>query len=351
MSRQSRRQHQNKYATKNDPSLNARTALRQSTLRHDCVSFIQRLCPRGWEYDKSKATSKGYYMDFSSVVELSPTDAGELFIHHNWDGNRNFSQRHSDNLAQVIEVGVQICVAVGPDNHPWIVNGQHTLWAIHTKDQIIPCNFTVFQCKDKQSIAELFYIFDNNMVRPLSTIIKASINAGMIDSDIPAARLGRWTSALAVAENDFKRISASRVGAIRIKDVRRPEALAFAEFMEQLFKQHNPAMKLIPQGVLSAFAAMWVSDRDTASDFIALYFSGQNLIGHHPILRVRDEMFQRPEGQHSPSVCRMHSELMYTAWKRYCTGQELKQMRATKDLPRYDSWKISRQPQMEGAKS
>ena len=323
--------------------LSARRALKSRQLRKDCVAAIYRICPNGWQFDESKANTDGWYIDNVLKISLTSEEAEDLFLHHNYKHNRNFNQSHSEDLAEAMQVVLDISLAIGPDNHPVVVNGQHSLWAVRLgcsqlRGKPIDACFRIIQCRDEKAIAETFRIFDNNLIRPLQTIIKAEEQAGLIQTTIPAVKLAKWSQSVAVAKNNFKRVKNSRISEKRIAMVREPGIQAFADFMQNYYSTGNN--QLVPQGVSAALFAMWHCDPDNAAIFAEEYFSGENLKAHSPTLEMRNRMLSLPKGQHSPSVCRLHAEKMYSAWRAFCLDKPVLLLKPTTNLPPYDEWKI-----------
>ncbi len=338
-----KREHRNRYARtmieEKPPS--ARRALQDRKLRKDCIPLMDELCPDGWQFDESKSNSSGWYMAESKILNVSSEQGGDLYLHHNWGHNRSFNQRHSENLSEVMEAVTQITLAIGPDNHPWVVNGQHSAWAIRLQQcEVMPVCFLIIQCRDEAAIANLFHIFDNNMIRPLSVILKAAEATGIIESSVPPSRLARWATGALIAENGFRRPTASRVAAAKLTYVKREVVQQFATFMEENFREHNPSLRLIPPGVIGAFFAMWCSDSFNAQRFLDAYLSGANLEAGHPVLKVREKMIVRTPGEHAGTAAFQHAQVIYAAWKKFCNGELMKNLTVTKMLPPYNEWKV-----------
>lgn len=271
-------------------------------------------------------------------------DAYELFVTHNYKYNRRFDLRHATELSRIIKVAISIDIAIGPNGFPVVVNGQHTLWAIYTMGTGIAAAVTVYQCRDEASIARLFAIFDSPIKRSPSNVIEAAKGSGSLVTEVPSNRLHRWSQCAAVAHTDFYRKSNRESNTDKVTRATRSDVLAFAEWMESIVKD-NLGSKLLTQGIGAACYAMFVSDKQKATDFVSQYISGAGLEEDSPIFRLREKMLSLPKGLHGASVCRTHAEFAFSAWRKFCLGEPVILCRRISELPSYDSWKIYSSPE------
>lgn len=327
-----------------DRSLSAKAAVRgRDVLRSDCTLSMQRLCKSTWGFSEDKARQLGtdqvgYYLDCSMVVVLTPDDAYDLFVNHNYEKNRAFDQSHSANLSNAIKVAPAIDFAIGPNNFPVCVNGQHTLWAIYMRGQATQASITFYQCRNDESIAALFSIFDSNKKRTLANAIDAASMA-------VTSRHGRWVQCVAAAENGFHPPKSRETLSNKLLRAQRVDVLAFSEWLEGMITKPDQA-KMIHQGIGAGFYAMWKSDISRATEFVKKYLCGLNMKDEHdPVKVVRDRMtVGKPHAEHGPTACRLHTGILFTAWRKFCLSQPLKAARATIDIPACDRWKIYESP-------
>jgi len=316
---------------------------RSSGVSQRCTPFIRSIC-EGWVFDERKANSRGYYMHKTMLVDISSSDAEEMFASHNWHNNRAFNNQHASSLADAIEEAPNIALAVGPDNHPWIVNGQHTVWAIFLRGQKTPANVVIYQCRDNQAVAALFSTFDSNMVRTQQQVLSAAMREGAIEATVSPNALAKWSSCSNIAEDNFHRKTERTTNSSKVQRARRQDVQDFASWME---KMYTPTLKkLVPAGVGACFYAMFMSDKIRGQAFIEAYLSGANLEEGSPVLHIRNKLINRPKGQHSSTVARMDAEYVYSAWKAFCLGRELSSLRPTRDLPIYNDWAVHCSPEM-----
>ena len=330
-----------------DESLSAKAAVRGAKPRKDIAPAMVLIYDDGHNYDPQKALAtrsdeKGYYIHDSMVVFISPDDAYEMFVEHNYDKQRRLDEAHSRRLASTISVAVSIDFAVGPDGKPKMLNGQHTMWAIYLRGHDTQSNVKIWMCRDEQAMADLFAIFDDNKKRSLKNAIHAAQGANALTYEGAEGRLAKWSQCVGIAENEFTRKNASREGrSVQLDRAKRDDVQQFSTWMDK--HVNGPMeMKLVPQGIGAAFFAMWKSDPKNAERFAQEYFTGANLPKGSATLYIRNKIGNRPRGEHAGSVCREHGEILYTAWRKFCLGEDLLQLRRTIALPLSTEWKIFR---------
>lgn len=310
---------------------------------------MQRLVPVAWswneEFARQLGTDKeGYYQvaELCGSRVITPEDAEDLYNKHNWwDFQRKIDERHVERLAAEMVVAVDISIAIGPDSFPRIVNGQHTLWAIVTSGRPIQASITVYMCRDKQAMANLYAIFDSNKTRSAATVIETQRKAGGIEIEHPASRHHKWSQAVACSENDFHPPKRQLTNRAKMQQASRPEVIDFAKWIERLIQNANQIKNLLPMGVAAGIYAMYRADPVRAEQFLKMYLSGAGLEESHPILILRNRMtIGKPEGEHGASVSRMHAEVLYTCWRKFCLNEPLLSTRRTQRLPAWDRWKV-----------
>jgi len=326
----------------------AKATKKRSVPRVDTVMAMRRIYDGGWEYDEKvaerrNAAEEGSYIYKVCNVDITPEDASDLFCYHNYDkGQRKLDETWSRTLAKDIATVHNIAFAVGPSAIAEVVNGQHSLWAIVNRGRTTQASVNIHMCRDEQAIADLYATFDVNKKRSLQNAIHAARGANALIYEGKDNLLVKWAGCVAVAENGFSRkkiLRESRVS--QLERARRPEVQEFARWMD-VHVTDGFQRKLVPQGVGSAFYAMWKSDLTNADKFAKGYFTGENLRGRHPALVIRNRMANKPRGEHASTVCRDHAELLYTAWRKFCLGEPLLSVRRTQDLPDPEKWKIYR---------
>lgn len=338
-----------KSVNQTDPSLIAAKALKkkEGTLRVGVDGeSIRKICPVGWTYSEELSeqltSDAGYYQDAEQSRAgylLDPDDAYDLFVHHNYESNRKFDQAHSANLAHNMAVAVAIDIAIGPSGFPVVVNGQHTLWAIYMRGRPTQISVTVYQCRDKAAVAAVFALFDSNKKRTLANTIDAAV-AGGLKLNVSSRHHQRWTQAVAAAENNFNAPRSRATNAEKMERATRLEVVAFSEWIDGLIENAQQA-KMVQQGIAAAFYAMFASDLDNATKFVKRYLSVVREDINDPVGRLRDRMtINKPQAEHGSSACSMHAGMAYTAWRAFCLGKTMKQVRQTKDIPAPDKWKI-----------
>lgn len=342
----------NKYADKaktKDPELSAgkaRRAAKEQGLRKDCLPEMLKICTKGWTWSEEKASRLntddiGYYIDETKTVIIEPEDASELYVHHNYEGNRSFDQSHSEHLSSAMKLAPQIAIAIGPDSYPRIVNGQHTMWAINMRGRPTQASVTIYQCRDSEAIAALFSIFDSNKKRSVAQALDAAKFGKTVSVDIPSSRLQRWSQCIASANNKFNSPKSRETLSSRVERATCDESVQFAQWMEQLVTKAEHA-RFIHQGVGAAFYAMYLSDRLKAEQFIRKYLSGVGITGDSdPIGKIRHRLvINKPPAEHGASACGLHAGIVYTAWRKFCLDQPLTRMTRITSLPPPEKWKV-----------
>lgn len=357
MSRFRRRNHVNKYDKPGAsaslatlaPELSAAKAIKKALPRRDVKDSMLKLCPVGWDYDTELARSlgtdtEGYYLvaEHCKVHVITPEMAEELYLYHNYAGQRSFDQAHAEHLSKTMVIGVHLGIAISPSGYPVLVNGQHTMWAIYMRGQHIQAQFSVYMCKDEGAVARVYSIFDSNKTRTPANILDAYRNSGSLDISHPSTRHWRWSQAVACAENDFSPPKTRLTNSEKAQRASRQCSIDFAQWIEgHLQGVGNRGDKLLPMGVAACFYAMFVSDKSKADEFIKLYLSGAVSKEHHPALVLRNRMtIGKPENEHGASAARTHAEIAYTCWGKFCRDEQLLATRRTTHLPNWDRWKI-----------
>lgn len=347
-----RRKEQNeRELKKGDDSLpSGRTLLRQAQKRaNDRVKpSMRKLVPFDWNWDEDFATQLGCDDGYYQVPNLigshvvTPEEAEELFSYHNWiKGQRTFDGQHASRLASAMKVGVAIDIAIGPDNYPKIVNGQHTLYAIFQSGRPKQISVTVYMCRDDEGMANCYAIFDANKTRSAATVIDTHKKVGTLDWTYPASRLHKWAQCVACAENEFGQPKNRRTNSSKIEQARRPEVLKFGHWIEERIDSANQIKGLVPMGVGAGFYAMFRADPVKAERFLKMYLTGVGLTEHHPVLVLRNRLtVNKPRHEHRSTACRLHAEIMYTCWRRFCLGERMQSTRRTTCLPAWDKWSI-----------
>ncbi len=303
------------------------------------VQVINQVCPTGWSFRNRDATSDGWYISHATVVDLSPIDARDLFVNHNYSNNRSFSQHHAENLSAAIECITDVCIAVVPKQKPVIVNSQHRLWAIWMRGKRARCCFIIYHCKNISALGNLFSIFDAQKRRSFKDGISAYCNANNLSFSVSVLSMAKWASATESAEEGFCS-SKGVMTTVKVNRVKRPDIQEFAEWAENLMscvKDQQIAKLLTPKGVSAAIYAMYLADKAKAEEFIVAYLTGLNLdIG--PIYKLRNDMLKRKTGRHVGNMVTHHAGLFYSAWLAHCTNKKACRAVKPKDIPKYDKW-------------
>lgn len=336
----------NKYSRDSRDSLSAAAARKQVSNRPGEQEAMLRIYDEGWSYNEAKARALGtaevgYYIHAAKPAVITSEDAFDLFSYHQYKNQRPFDQSHSTHLSESMLVAPAIDFAIGPSGHAVIVNGQHTMWAIYMRNQPTQASVTIYQCRDELAVAKLFAIFDSNKKRTVANAIHAAHSAGdfSYSRDVDAPKLHKWSQCIAIAENDFHRCNAKETLVTKVARARREDVQKFASWIEDVVNS-DADRRMIPQGIGSAFYAMFLSDEMRAKEFITAYLSGINLDANSPVLLLRNKLLNRPRGQHDNSVCRMHAEWVYSAWRKFCLGESLMAMRGTTNLPSPKNWRV-----------
>lgn len=328
-----------------EEAISARVARRKHKARKDSVPAMLQIYDGGWNYDERTAregnsADKGYYIETTTAAHISPDDAYEIFCQHNYDKQRTFSENHARRLAASVRVAPAVDFAIGPDGKAYLINGQHTMWAIFLRGLTTQAGIKIWMCRDEQAMADLYAIFDDNKKRSLQNAIHAALGANVLTYTGTEARLAKWSMCIGIAENDFSRRNASKEGrSAQLDRAKREDVQLFAQWMDK-HVQDAYQMKLVPQGIGAAFFAMWKSDLPQAELFAKQYFKGTNLDEGNPALYMRNKISNRPRGQHAGSVCREHAEIMFTAWRKTCLSEPLQSLKRTIALPPVTGWKI-----------
>ena len=313
----------------------------------DMLAVLKQIWPTwqaGFQWSEEKAVElgldkKGYYLATGAggPAIIGPEQAYNLFLYHNYKGNRNFSQRRANDLAKCMDLSTNLSIAIGPDHYPDVINGQHTLWAINMRGRPMQCEISVYLVRNEQAKARLFGIFDTPQKRSLPNTIDAAKNAGLLPDNISSNHLARWSRAVACAKSGFKPVHESLEEKQAL--VEDAQSLEFSVWMETFVKD-NFTRKLAKKGVVAALFATFISDKTKATEFAASYFKGTGLDDGNPILKLRENMINRAKAEHSASAFHEHAGIVYSAWRKFCLGEQMLYMRRTKSLPDYDRWKI-----------
>lgn len=323
----------------------ARVTKKMNAPRKDSVRAMTDICSYGCEYSEKIALQKGtseqgYYLYDSKNIELSPEDAFEIFVHHNYSSQRTLNEGWARELAHNMVTAVSIDIVVGPGGKAFVVNGQHTLWAIYLRQRTTSAPFNIYQARDEQAIADLYAIFDSNKTRTIQQVLHASKNSNALIYDGPVPKLAKWSQCAALAENDFTRKDMSKRGnSNKVAFAKREDVQEFAKWMDDhVIESHHS--KLVPQAVGAAFYAMFKSDFPNAEKFACGYFRGVGLDEGSAILIMRNRMASRPKHLHAASAGYELVQLMYSSWRKFCMNETLTNLRKTLDIPAYDKWKI-----------
>ncbi len=310
-------------------------------------TFLRQIAPTNITYDPASATKDGWYYCCGSGHRIKPEDARLMDLCHRYSNNRPFDQRWANELSEQIEHGMGADIAILPDGSMYLVNGQHTLWAICFSAKALMCPISFWVAKDLHSVARLYYFFDTGKKRTLSSVMNAAVSAKVIDtSNIPALSVSKYSTAYTVAHNGFKR-DLTRLYSLKVERAGTPEYVSFCQWAHGLVSEAKSnnifgLNKLIPQGVIATFAAMFISDRDTGEKFIRSYLEGGSSV-NDPIRRLHEYMSNRPKGEHSPSVCEDHAAVVYTAWRFHNEKREAKrQLMASSNVPPCNEWGFER---------
>lgn len=273
---------------------------------------------------------------------ISPEDAYELWVQHNWwQHQREFDAKHAERLAAEMVVAVDLSIGIGPDNIPRVFNGQHTLWAIYLSGRTMQVSITIYMCRDNQGMANCYAIFDSNKTRSAATVLETYRKSGQLNISYPATRHHKWAQSVACAENDFSQPKRQQTNSAKMTHATRPEVVKFAEWMEANIENVNQVKGLLPMGIGACFYAMYRSDPVNAERFLKAYLSGAGLSENHPILIMRNRLtINKPPAEHGATASRLHSEIMYTCWRKFCLGEPLSSTRRTTRLPKWDDWRI-----------
>ena len=303
------------------------------------MRLIQGVAPRGIpDFNPVEANSHGYYPLTSAVVRIEPEDASDIVTLHNYAFQRHFDSAHAEQLAQEIEEIINITIAIGPGRYPWIINGQHSLWAVVLKNRPIKATVTIYLCSGEQAIAKAYATFDNGKTRSGKSVIDAARNAGMVSVDVVSARLNQAITVVKSVEVGFTR-HRPLTNSEKVRMAQEPRVQGFAAFVEKFCEPKKK--RLYPTGILWALYAMWSSDPEKAAEFAEQYFSGQLLCDDDPTFKLREKMQNRSDKEHAASAAVEHMQLAYSAWRAFCMNRRMGQLRHTRSVPAYNHWKVA----------
>ncbi len=362
--------HESKYAKKsrgNDPDfISATRAVKTAGPRGDVKDSMRKIVSMAWSWDENFAKclgldgdKYGYYLvpDCANSCILSPEDCYELFTMHNYENQRAFSTAHAERLAAEIAV-IQIDICIPPDNYPIITNGQHQLWAAWSRGQTIQASVKLWMCRDRAGVANNYAIHDSNKKRSAAQILETQRKEGLLNISHSAGRHHAWSKGVACAENDFRQPKSMTTNSAKIAAACRPEVIKFANWMEGIISDlagMSALKNLVPMGIKAGFYAMWHCSSKKAEEFIRSYLLGADLARNSPVLILYRRLgIARPPHEHQATACRLHAEILYTCWRKFCRGDPLSATRRTLNLPRWDRWGIfvspeRPQPQEEAA--
>jgi len=305
---------------------------------------MRKLCPHGWSYNEEKAKEygidEGYYISDSKIAIITPEDAMEIFNYHNYEFNRSFDAGHSVVLAEVMQHAPQISIAVQSDNYPVIVNGQHQLWAIVQAGKSMQANVVIYQVRNKAAMVALFGTFDANKKRSLNVCVEVAKREGSISDEV-GSRHARWSQATGAAENGFVPIRRASLNE-KTRRACRPDVIAFSAWLESHIENAAQA-KILGQGVAAAMFAIFVSDKIRGTNFLKKLLTGIGITDKNdPVGKLRERLtINKPQGEHGSTVCKLHAQYVYAAWRRFCLGESLMALRPYGEIPLCTKWKIN----------
>lgn len=346
--RKSRRQEARQRATASASQspgfvMSAIAAVKKAPPRSDVHPAMLRVWGGGWEFDESHCRdvgceSEGYYPASALLKVLQPEDAMDLFVHHNYKGNRPFDEDHALAIAEGMTVA-HVDIAIGPDGYPQVVNGQHTLWAVYLRGRATQADIVIYQCRNPEAMAAAYATFDIGKNRTQTNIIDAYKSAGRIVTEINSAKLARCSQWAGLAENGYNRHAKESKTTKHARSLR-ADVLEFTEWVFGLVC-NGDRERLAKGGIGAALWSMWVSDRQKAQEFAQGYFSGENLAEGSPMLLLRNRIVGVPKGMHGGSVSLEMTQWAYSAWKKFCLGESMYLLKATKDLPPPTQWRVN----------
>lgn len=325
----------------------SRSARKHNKPRKDSVHAMLQICSYGSEYSEAVAlqqgtAEKGYYLHETLKVDITPEDAFEIHVHHNYDAQRRQDDNWAKELAENMVTAVGIDLAIGPGGKAFVVNGQHTLWAIYLRQRTTPASISVYQCRDDQAMADLYAIFDSNKVRTSRQVVYAAQNANSLSYDGPVNKLVKWSQCCFIAENGFTRKNMGKQGnSKKVETARREDVQRFAKWMDShVTEAHH--VKLVPQAIGATFFAMFTSDLPNAERFACGYFRGVGLEEGSPILIMRNRMNNRPQNLNAARAAIELIQFMYSAWRKFCLAESVvpKSFRRILTVPEFDKWRI-----------
>lgn len=321
------------------------SAKRHSKPRKDSIPAMLQICPYGWDYSEDVAlrqgtAEKGYYLHETMKVEITPEDAYDIHVHHNYDAQRKQDDAWARELAENMVTAVGIDIAIGPGGKAFVLNGQHTLWAIYLRQRTTTASISIYQCRDEQAMSDLYAIFDSNKIRTSRQVIHAAQNSNALTYEGPVNRLVKWSQCAHIAENSFTRKNMGKRGnSAKVEIAKREDVQAFAKWMDSHVSEAHH-LKLVPQAVGATFFAMYVSDLPNAERFACGYFRGVGLEEGSPVLSMRNKMINRPKNLHMASAAFELIQFMYSAWRKFCLAEPLTTLRRTLVVPDFDKWRV-----------
>lgn len=288
---------------------------------------------------KQNGVDQGFYYidDRCGIRSISPQDAAEIFEIHNVK-NRKHQVSYSTDLGSRMCHAVDIAfVVIAETGEVFVVNGQHTLSGIVSKNETVDASVRVYYARDIAAYNNIFQLTDDNKRRTVDQNIRMAVQNGIMIGRNPSLTKTAL-SAYILAENNFKNNQSPKTIQGKLSYA---ESQDFQDFIEQLSEftsifVHKDKRKLVPVGVVASFRAMLKYNKTKGLEFIRMYIAGSNLSDNDPILALRNRILVSPSG--GVENMQAHIGLCYSAWKCFIENRDCDLLRQTTKVPEVDKW-------------
>ena len=225
---------------------------------------------------------------------VSPEAADRLLQFNTYEAQRKPKERHLNELVKEMEAGLwraaEVSVAVLPDGHEVLVNGQHTLVACMRSGREIFCFFVKYDVSGPEGLAALYMTFDlGRGARSIGDAVKAELHS--LKLDWPLGMAAMISSAAASIESNSFRPDFGKAAQARFISMYRGEG----QFIIDMFRGKAATYKHLKRSpVVRAMMATWRKYEKPATKFWRLVRDGEPGNKKTPANMLRSYLLKLP---------------------------------------------------------
>jgi len=261
-----------------------------------------------------------------SIREVTPREAEEKFLSiNNFPGQRPHKVSKSRLYADWMNDGrmriAPIDIATGPNGVKYLMNGQHTCYAIVMHGKPFKCIVTHYHCETESDFYKLFATFDVHATRTQGQIIRGA--RGFLKDEalrtLPLRVLSSCGSALVIIgekEKPFFGLHSISDKTIKVTAIdEHPDEVAWVAS----FSEHDHLLKV---GVVAAMIATYRKSKSAASEFWRLVGDGVGIKSKdHPCYKLRETLTRNMAANNSRNVHFVAYSTCIAWWNAFATGK------------------------------